>query len=217
MYELYYYPGKASLAPHILLEELGVEHELVLVDFAHQAHKDAAYLKLNPSGRIPVLLDGSIVLYESAAICLHLTDQHPEAGLAPSVGTPDRAQFYKWLIYLTNTLQTELLMYFYSSRWANDESGAQVVKQHAQARIGDMLQLLDDALADSPASNESTYLLGANYTAADIYLFMLARWTRLFAQPARSYPHLGPYLSRIAQRPAVERVFAAEGLDAPFV
>src|SRR4051812_4806431 len=108
MYKLYFFPGNANLAPHMLLEELGVEYELVLVDRDKNAQKSPEYLKLNPNGRIPTLLDGEFVLYETAAICLHLVDRHPQAGLAPQVGTVERAEFYKWLIYLTNTLQAEL-------------------------------------------------------------------------------------------------------------
>ncbi|HEY0845691.1 MAG TPA: glutathione S-transferase N-terminal domain-containing protein [Noviherbaspirillum sp.] len=95
MYTLYYYPGNANLAPHMLLEELGVPYELVLVDREQNAHKQADYLKLNPTGRIPVLIDRDLVLFETAAICLHLVDRHPEAGLAPAVGTAERAEFYK--------------------------------------------------------------------------------------------------------------------------
>lgn len=65
-----------------MLEELGVAFELVLVDRERAAHKSADYLKLNPSGRIPVLVDGELVQSEAAAICLHLADRHPEANLA---------------------------------------------------------------------------------------------------------------------------------------
>src|SRR3546814_14798283 len=92
-----------------------------------------------------------------------------------------------------------------------------MVKQHAEVRIGEMLDLLDKALAENDASGRGVYLLGASYTAVDAYLFMLARWTRLFTRPARAYPHLGPYLNLIADRPAVQRAFAAAGLAAPVV
>ena len=90
MYQLYYSPGKANLAPHMLLEEIGAPYELVAVDTERGAHRDAAYLKLNPNGRLPVLVDGDLVLYETAAICLHLADRHPEAGLAPALGSAAR-------------------------------------------------------------------------------------------------------------------------------
>ena len=90
MLQLHYFPGNASLIPHIVLEELGVPFELKYVDRAVSAHKSAAYLALNPNGLIPVLVDTSagtagqsLVLYETAAICLHLADTHPGAALLP--------------------------------------------------------------------------------------------------------------------------------------
>ena len=97
MIQLHYYPGNASLIPHLLLEELGLPFELQYVDRAQSAQKSPAYLKLNPNGLIPVLVDGPLVLYETAAICLHLADAHLNSGLVPAPGTPERAHAYKWL------------------------------------------------------------------------------------------------------------------------
>ena len=105
MVQLHYAPGNASMTPHMLLEELGVPFELKQVDRDKNAHKSPEYLKLNPNGLIPVLIDGDLVLYETAAIVLHLVDTHPAAGLAPAVGTAERAQFYKWLVWLCASLQ----------------------------------------------------------------------------------------------------------------
>ena len=109
MITLHYYPGNANLTPHMLLEELGVPFELVLVDRVNGAHKSAEFLKLNPNGRIPVLVDGDLVLFETAAICLHLVDTHADAHLAPPLATPERAHFYKWLIWSSNTLHAMLI------------------------------------------------------------------------------------------------------------
>ena len=81
MYALYYFPGNASLLPHMMLREIGSPFELRLVDRAHNAQNSPEYLKLNPNGRIPVLIDGDLVLYETAAIALHLCDRHPETRL----------------------------------------------------------------------------------------------------------------------------------------
>ena len=67
-YKLYYYPGNANLTPHMVLEEIGAPYELVLLDRSKNAHKSPEYLKLNPHGRIPTLVDGDLVLYETAAI-----------------------------------------------------------------------------------------------------------------------------------------------------
>ena len=213
MATLHYFPGNASLAPHILLEELGAPYELALVDRAAGAHKSPAYLKLNPNGLIPVWVDGDLVLYETAAICLHLADTHPAAGLVPPLATPERAHFMKWLMWLTNTLQATLIVYFYPERWADDESAIAQVKAHAEARVAPLLDQLEAQLA----SHGGPWLLGDAYGAVDPYAFMLCRWTRGFARPARSLPALGAYLGRMLERPAVRRVMENEGLPAPWV
>jgi len=213
MIELHYYPGNASMTPHMLLEELGVRYRLAYVDRSVQAHKSAEYLKLNPNGLIPVLIDGEIVLYETAAICLHLADTHPHAALAPPLGTAERAQFYKWLTWLSSTLQATLILYFYPERWADDAAGAAQVKAHAEAAVGRMLDQLETQLA----SHGGPWLLGASHRAVDPYALMLCRWTRGFARPARSLPHLGRYLARVLERPAVKRVFEQEGLTPPLI
>jgi len=215
MIRLHHYPGNASFAPHVLLHELGVPFELVLVDRGRGAHKEAAYLKLNPNGQIPVLVDGPLVLYETAAICLHLCDTHPQAGLAPALGSEERAHYYKWMAWLTNTLQAMLMHYFYPERLVDegDAGAAAQVRNHAQARVGAMLQLLDEQLA----SHGGPWLLASGYSAVDAFAFMLCRWTRGFSdRPARDYPHIGPYLARMLQRPAVQAAFAAEKIGTPY-
>jgi glutathione S-transferase len=216
MIRLHHYPSTASMVPHILLEELGVPYERVLVDRAQDVQKTMAYLQLNPNGLIPVLTDDDLVLYETAAICLHLCDTHPASGLAPDVGTRERAHFYKWLMWLTNTLQATLIVYFYPERWVNagHEASALEVKHHAEIRVNTLLRQLDNELA----RHGGPWFMGGQYTALDPYVFTLCRWTRHFASsPARSKRHLGPYLDRMLARPAVQRTLANEGLEPPFV
>jgi glutathione S-transferase len=218
MIQLHYYPGNASMTPHVVLQELGVPFELKLVDRTQGAHKRADYLKLNPNGLIPVLVDGDLVLYETAAICLHLADTHPQARLAPPLATPERAHCYKWLMWMTNSMQATLTHYFYPERMVDDGNaeGAAQVKQHAQAKVGGLLDQLDAQLA----AHGEPWLLGANYSIADPYAFMLCRWTRGFtgpaAEPARNRTHLRPYLERVLARPAVQRMLAAEALQPPW-
>ncbi len=213
MIELHYHPGNASMTPHMLLEELGVPYTRVFVDRKNGAHRAPAYLALNPNGRIPVLVDGDLVLYETAAIVLHLVDTHPAARIAPTVGTPERAQFYKWLAWLGNTLQPELMLYFYGERWADDEAAATQVKRHAEAHVAGMVDQLEAELA----RHGGPWFAGERFGALDPYVLMLCRWTRGMARPARTLPHLGPYLQRMLARPAVQRAFANEGLAAPLV
>lgn len=217
MITLHYFPSNASFAVHVLLHELGVPFELQLVDRTQGAHKAPAYLKLNPNGLIPVLVDGDLVLYETAAILLHLADTHPQAGLAPALGSAERASFYKWLFWLSNTVQATMITYFYPDRSvdAGNAAGAAQVKAHAQARLDACLRQLDDLLA----AHGGPWLLGARYSAVDPLAFMLCRWTRGFAgsPPARDYPHIGPYLQRMLERPAVKKAIDGEKLQSPLV
>lgn len=213
MIQLHYFPSNASMTPHMVLEELGIPFELKLVDRKVNAHQSPEYLKLNPNGKIPVLVDGELVLYETAAICLHLADTHPQAQLAPALGTTQRAQFYKWLMWLSNTLQAEMPLYFYSERWANDGAGAAVVKLHAERRIESMI----DQLEAEFARHGGPWLLGATYSLLDPYALMLCRWTRGMSRPARTLPQLGAYLQRVLARPAIQRAFTREGLAQPWV
>ena len=217
MIQLHYAPATASMIPHLLLEELGVPFELVLVDNTLGAHREPAYLALNPNGLLPALSDGDgLVLYETAAICLHLCDAHPQSGLAPALGTVQRAHFYKWLMWLTNTLQSALIVYFYPQRWVDEGNaeGVAQVKAHALGKIDGLLDQLDAELK----RHGGPWFMGEAFTALDPYVFTLCRWTRNFsARPARSLPHLGPYLQRVLARPATQRVMVTEQLCAPFV
>ncbi len=220
MIQLHYYPSTASMAPHILLRELDLPFELQLVDRTQNAQKMTAYLKLNPNGLIPVLVADDLILYEAAAICLHLCDTHASAGLAPAVGTAERAHFYKWLMWLTNTLQATLMAYFYPERWVNagNDVGVAQVKAQAEIKVGVLLDQLDAELARQGLLHTEPWLLGASYSAVDIYALMLCRWTRHFeSTPARNRAHLGSYLQRVLARPAVVRAFEAEGLAQPWV
>lgn len=224
MITLHYYPSNASMAPHIALEEIGCAYQRVLVDRTQGAHKTEHYLRLNPNGLIPVLSDGrfgdDFVLYETAAIMLHLADTHPAANLAPAMGTAERAHFYKWLMWFTNTLQAALIVYFYPERWVSEgnTSGAQELKTHAQNKIGAMLDQINTQLA----SHGQDWFLGQQYSALDAYALMLCRWTRGFdpaagSAPARSHQHIAQYLQRMLARPAVQRVMAFEELAPPWV
>ena len=215
MIQLHYAPGNASMTPHMLLEELGVPFELKAVDRDSGAHKSPAYLKMNPNGLIPVLVDGDLVLYETAAIVLHLVDMHPAAALAPAVGTTERALFYKWLVWMSSSLQPQFSIYFYTERYVapGNTSGAAEVKAATEQRIEGLIDQIDAQLA----SHRGPWLMGARFSALDPYAFMLCRWTRNAHRPARTLPHVGPFLQRVLARPATQRVIATEQLSQPWV
>src|ERR1700694_5543842 len=206
MYQLHYFPANANAAPHMLLEELGAKYELLLVDRSKDAQKSREYLKLNPNGRIPTLVDNSLVLSEAAAIVLHLVDQHRGAGLAPKLGTPERAKFYQWLTFLTNALQEELMIWQYPDRLAGmDASATDVVKHGAEARSGRFVEVIEDhRKANGPL------FLGKRLSAVDFYLVMLSRWARPMAQPPRSRPNIAKLLDTVTALPSVRRAYEEE-------
>ncbi|HEY1941288.1 MAG TPA: glutathione S-transferase family protein [Roseiarcus sp.] len=208
MYQLHYFPANANAAPHMLLEEVGAKYELRLVDRSSESQKSKEYLKINPNGRIPTLVDGDNVVFEAAAIALHIVDRHPEAGLAPAVGTPERAKFYQWLVFLTNSLQEELMIWQYPERLAGGDAAAkEVVKKGAEARASRFLDVIEDHLkANGPL------FLGDKLSAADFYLVMLARWARPMSKPPRSRPHVARLLDMVTGLPSVRRAYEREGI-----
>jgi glutathione S-transferase len=120
-------------------------------------------------------------------------------------------------MWLTNTLQSALIVYFYPERWlsAAQAAAAPDVQRQAETKVAGLLAQIDAVLARS----QGPWFLGASYSALDAYVFTLCRWTRGFAheRPARAWPHIGPYLQRMLERPAVQRVLDAEGLAQPWV
>jgi glutathione S-transferase len=208
MYQLHYFPSNANAAPHMVLEELGQKYELVLVDRAENAQKSKDYLKINPNGRIPTLVDGDLVIFEAAAIVLHLVDRHPDGGLAPKIGTPERARFYQWMAFLTNSLQEELMIWQYPDRLTGaDAAATEIVKNGAEKRAGAYLDVIEQHL-----KLNGPLILGETLSAADFYLIMLARWARPMAKPPRSRPNIARLLDIVSALPAVRRAYEREGV-----
>ena len=206
MYKLYYAPGAASMAPHAALIDIGAPPELILVDTDKGKQHDPAYLKLNPHARVPTLVAGDLVVYESAAIMLLLCERHPAAGLAPAPGERERAAFLQWQIYLTNTVQEELMHYWHADHYVTDEASQSALREGVERRLGKMWQHLDGVLANGP------YLLGQRFSAVDYYLCMLLRWSRTMARPGATYGNLGRLADLVRARPAMQELFRREGL-----
>ncbi|MBP7335314.1 glutathione S-transferase family protein [Niveispirillum sp.] len=211
MYKLYGNSGMANLAPHMALETIGVPYEMILVDTQAKQHQMPAYLRLNPTGRVPTLVDGDQPVFETAAILLHLADRHPAAGLMPPLGSLERALAYQWLIHLTNSVQVAYLAYYYPERQVADPAFADSVKQAAESRLNELFDVIETALEGRE------WLTGDRPGIVDFMLMMLVRWGRNFAaRPPRTLPNLGAHAARTASLPAVIRAFEQEGLARPW-
>ncbi|RYE91558.1 MAG: glutathione S-transferase family protein [Oxalobacteraceae bacterium] len=197
----------ASLVVHWLLIELDVPHSLHLLDFDKQEQKSPEYLKLNPAGVVPTLVQDGEVITEAPAIVMHLADQHPDAGLAPTPGTPERAQYYRWMLFMANTLQPAYRAWFYSPEIAGADN-VDAVRSHARQKIEGAWQRVSDHLQD-----HGPYLLGKRMSAADFLLTMLMRWSRNMPRPSDGWPALQAHARLMKARPSFAEVYAREGLD----
>jgi glutathione S-transferase len=205
---LYYKPGSAAMAPHVALEEANADYRLVRVD-ADGGTAGGDYLAVNPLGRVPAYVDGELVLWESAAICAHIADTHPQSGLLPAPGSAERAVAVRWLVYLTNTVQATFMHHAYPKRLVADDAEAEAaVSAGAGRQLDAAFDHIDGLLGDGP------HLLGETFTVADLYLFMVTRWCRRLPRKAWSLEHVGAHYARLSERPAVVRMLQQQGIDA---
>lgn len=202
MYKLYYAPGSASLAVHVLLNELDVPFELVRVDLQAPL-RDPAYLRLNPHGSVPTLIiDGQPVI-ESAALMMALAERHPEKGFAPQA---QRALWQQWSVYLPVALGAVYRMWFYPSEFGVTEH-TPAVSAGLQAKIAKAFNYIDAHLAAN-----GPYLLGESFSSADIQLMMYLRWSRNMPKPATEWPNLNRFARQFCERPSWKKMKEVEGL-----
>lgn len=206
MYQLYYSPGAASFVVHWLLIELDAPHTLHKLDLAAGEHKRPEYLSINPNGVVPTLMVDGTPMTEAAALVMQLADRHPEAGLAPALGSRERGSYYQWLLYLANTLQPAFRLWFYPQEAAG-EAAAETAKDMARAKVEGIWQRIEDHLAKN-----GPFLLGSQVSAADFHLTMLMRWSRNMPKPATGWPHLAALAEQMKARPSFAALYASEAL-----
>lgn len=206
MDRLYYAPGAASMLVHWLLIELGVPHELVRVDTDARQQKTPEYLALNPNGVVPTLVTDGVPRREAAALGLLLAERHPDAGLLPAPGSPQRADCLQWMFELANMVQPLFRQWWYPHEPAGEEN-AEAVRAHCAPRIEAHWGRIDAQLAA-----RGPYLLGERPCVADFYLTMLMRWSRNMPRPATDWPNLSALAAMMKARPAFRTLYEREGL-----
>jgi glutathione S-transferase len=175
------------------LEEVGAPYELVVMTREEGGADE--HRRRHPLGRVPVLEDEDGFVFESAALCLHLGDLHPEAGLLPPLGTHDRALVYQWACFAPGELEPPLF-----------EAWTQAEQDPERSSVG-RERFFSAAGAVEAALDGSEYLVGDHFTVADIMVGSALMFTTRAGFADQLSPSLTEYMGRLAQRPAFQRAF----------
>jgi glutathione S-transferase len=201
-YQLYYAPGACSLAPHIVLRELGEDFSLVKVSTkTHKTDDGADFYAINPKGYVPAIrLPGGEILTEGAAISQYLVDTKPASPLALKVGTLERARVTEWLVFINSEVHKTFGGMF-NPAITEDQKKALLEK------LATRFDYIEKTLGDGRA-----YLTGANFTIADAYLFVVANWSNFLSVDLKPWPKLQAFQARVQARPHTQAAMKAEGL-----
>jgi len=199
-YKLFGRPGSGSLAVQVALEEAGMPYERIWV--GQEPAQIERFGELNPTGKVPALVlpDGTL-MFESAAMLIHLALVAPEAKLAPRPGTTRHAQFLQWIVFMSANLYEAVLRIYYSARYSTrGEADADVIRQQGTSDFFNHAKLIARSL--------HPYVLGDEYSIADAYLYMLAAWYPDQAQLHAQLAPLGVHAGLMKSRPALAKVAA---------
>jgi glutathione S-transferase len=189
--KLYYNPQSRAVIAKWMLDECGAKYEIVPIDFEKREHKSPDFLKINPAGKLPALVDGDSKIFEGAAICLYLGDKFPAARLAPGIDAPERGRYLSLMVYSTSQLEPAM----------GDAllGGPATTPQRGWTDFATAMDVVEGQLGDGP------YLFGSWFTAADVMIGSMFIWRRLFGgQPDR--PKLEAYVDRLLARPAAPKL-----------
>jgi glutathione S-transferase len=173
-----------------MLDECGAEYEIMPIDFEKQEHKALEFLKINPAGKLPALVDGDSKIFEGAAICLYLGDKFPEANLAPRIGTPERGRYLSLMVYSTSQLEPAL---------GDAMFGGQTAPQRGWTDFETARNVIESELGNGP------YLFGHWFTAADVMIGSMFIWRRMLGAP-QDRPKLDVYVDRLLARPKAPKL-----------
>ncbi|MDY0871351.1 glutathione S-transferase family protein [Dongia rigui] len=202
MLKFFFSPQSCALASHIALEEAGADYEAVRVDFSKNEQRGAAYLKINPKGRVPALATDRGVLTETPAILFFIAQTHPAAKLAPLEDPFDLGRLQAFNAYLCSTVHVAHAHRMRGYRWADDPAAIDEMKRKVPQTVGDCFALIEAEMFEGP------FVMGDAFTIADPYLFTLATWLEGDGVDPARFPKILAHRTRMAARPAVAKVWA---------
>ncbi|HSI49982.1 MAG TPA: glutathione S-transferase family protein [Ideonella sp.] len=204
MLTLYYAPGTCALASHLALEYSGGPYEAVRVDFSKQEQRSEAYLKLNPKGRVPVLVTDQGVLTETPALLQFIAQSFPDAKLAPLADPFLMAKANSFNSYLCSTVHVNHAHRVRGSRWTDDEQAMETMKKKVPQTMTESFNLIENTYFKGP------WVLGEQFSVCDPYLFTLAGWLKSDGVDIEHFPKVADHYRRMAADPVVVKVLAAQ-------
>ncbi len=203
MLNLFYSPGACSQASHIALEEAGADYKQTLVDFKTSEQTDAGFLAINPLGRVPALATDAGILTETPAILVYIAHTNPDLNLALSDDPWAFAQVQSFNSFLASTVHVNHAHGRRGSRWADQQSSYDDMRQKLPQTMSACIQLVEDRM-------QTPWVMGDAYTICDPYLFTIANWLEADGVTLQNYPRVADHHTRMAARPAVIRALAKE-------
>ena len=189
-------PSRSSIA-RWMLEEIGEPYDLHLLSLAKGEQRAPDYLAVNPMGKVPALKHGDAVITEAAAICTYLADEFPHARLNVPVGDPRRGTYLRWLFFAPSCIEPAIT----DRAFPRKEE-----PRRGMLGYGDFDTVMSVVAA---AVEPGPYLMGEQFTAADVVLGSTLRWGIMFGiLPKR--PEFVAYVGRLEQRPALKRAVALD-------
>ncbi|MBA4110910.1 MAG: glutathione S-transferase [Leptothrix sp. (in: Bacteria)] len=192
----YHSPNSRSAGVLVLLEELNADYDTFVLNLKAGEQRQAAYLAINPMGKVPAIRHGNAVVTEQAAVYQYLAELYPEAGLAPQIGSPLRGPFLRWLAFYGASFEPAVV----------DRAQKHAPAPPSTCPYGDfdtMFKTVTDQLARGP------YILGEQFSAADVLWANALHWTTMF-QLVPQTPVLQAYIERVTSRPAAARAAAKD-------
>lgn len=200
--KLYYWPTTRAVRPRWCLEEMNISYDLVQPTMAMT--KQSEYRQLHPHGKVPVLIDDDVTIFESAAICTYLADKYPEKGLVPEAGTSGKGYYYQWIFYATLTLEPPVEQFLFNML-PNLPEKVLPDKKRTEFSVDESLQWF--ARVAQPVTaviNGKNFLIDNRFTTADIIMGGVLVWALKLGM-LKDQHILKSYVEKLMERPAFLR------------
>jgi glutathione S-transferase len=201
--KLFVSPGACSLAPHIVLHELEMKHDIEKVDMKTKKTVHGDFNKINPKSYVPALeLDNGEILTEGTAIMQYLADQKPDAKLIPKMGTWERYRAIEWLNFVATEIHKGMANLWHPE--AVPANAQDQFKTFFKDKLAVRFDLLDKHLS------KNKFMMGDQFTVVDAYLYTIVSWTKILKLDMTKWPKLMGFIETVGTRPSVMKAHDME-------